>query len=228
VSRRAIRTVTIDLDGTLLDTVDDLASACNAMLVDLGRETHDLDRIARFVGKGMRVLVERCLDGEGTTDAALLAAGVAAFRRRYAEVNGRRATLYPGVREGLKAMRDAGLKLACVTNKPAEFTEPLLERSGLAGYFSAVVSGDTLSVKKPDPAPIRHACELLGGNAAENAHIGDSIHDVEAALAAGSLALLVPYGYGGPMDSGAGAGLVSGLVEAAAVVARLNYTEQSS
>lgn len=228
MTTRTIRTVTIDLDGTLLDTVDDLADACNAMLLDLGRARHEFDQIARFVGKGMRVLVERCLDGEGSTDPALVDDGVAAFRRHYAEVNGRGARLYPGVREGLDALRDSGLRLACVTNKPAEFTAPLLERCGLAGYFSAVVSGDTLPVKKPDPAPILHACGLLGGSGEENVHIGDSIHDIEAALAAGSVALVVPYGYGSPMDSRTGAELVSDLVEAAAVVARLNCTEQSS
>lgn len=220
-----IRSATIDLDGTLVDTLDDLVAACNAMLVDLGRPPRDLQTIRSYVGRGMRVLVERCLDGEGRTAAPVLDAGVEAFRRRYAEVNGRQALVYPGVREGLEALRDGGLTLACVTNKPAEFTEPLLARVGLAGYFSLAVSGDTLAYRKPRPEPILHACMRLGSTPSANVHIGDSAHDCEAAAAAGCLALLVPYGYGDGVDIGPPARLVSDLAEAAGMVARINRTE---
>ena len=126
-------------------------------------------------------------------------------------------------------MRDAGLALACVTNTPAEFTEPLLARLGLAGYFSVVVSGDTLPHKKPRPEPLLHACAALGTTPADNIHIGDSRHDIEAAHAAGCVAFVVPYGYDDPgcMDSRAGARLVSGLFEAAQVVAGINQAEKT-
>lgn len=220
-----IRSLTIDLDGTLVDTVDDLAIACNEMLADLGRTPHDIDDIRNFVGKGMGVLVERCLDGEGCTDAPTLAAGIAAFRRRYAAVNGVHSRPYPGVVEGLAALRAAGFVLGCVTNKPAEFTEPLLDKLGLADNFGIVVSGDTLPYKKPRPEPILHACAGLGSNPAANIHIGDSLHDVEAAHAAGCQAFVVPYGYAGAVDIGAAARLVSDLAEAARVVVRINQTE---
>lgn len=222
-----IRSLTIDLDGTLVDTIDDLAAASNAMLADLGRPARAVADIRRFVGEGMRVLVERCLDGEATTEAALLEAGIAAFRRRYAECNGEQARVYPGVVSGLQALHGAGLALACVTNKPAEFAVPLLQRVGLAEYFPVVVAGDTLPVKKPHPGPILHACASLGSTAATNVHVGDSRHDVEAARAAGSRPLFVGYGYGEAVDRGDDATLVSSLAEVAEWVGRRNCPQSS-
>lgn len=219
-----IRSLTIDLDGTLADTALDLAAASNAMLADLGRAPHSVDDIRAFVGMGMRVLVERCLDGVGCTETTLLEAGIAAFRRRYAEVNGRHARLYPGASAGIAAMRAAGFALGCVTNKPAEFTVPLLDRLGIADCFSIVVSGDTLPFKKPRPEPILHACARLGTAPAANIHIGDSVHDVEAAVAAGCTAWVVPYGYAGGVDIGAHARLVSDLSDAAREAVRINST----
>ena len=223
-----VRSLTIDLDGTLVDSAEDLALACNAMLAELGRPAFDVGVIREFVGMGMRVLVERCLDGEGQTEAGLLDRGVALFRKHYALTNGEASRLYPGVREGLVAMRAAGLALGCVTNKPAEFTLPLLERLGLSEFFSVVVSGDTLAQKKPHPAPILHACAAFSSAPQENIHIGDSIHDVEAALAAGSTPFVVPYGYSGRVDIGAHAKLVSDLVEAARAVAIMNQATVGS
>lgn len=217
-----IQSVTIDLDGTLLDTIEDLAVACNAMLAELGQPQRTLAEIHRFVGKGMAVLVERCLTATAPPDAEALAAGVDLFRRHYREANGRSARLYPGVLDGLAALRAQGLALACVTNKPAAFTLPLLERTGLAGWFPVVVSGDTLPHKKPRPEPILHACAEMGSQPASNLHIGDSINDIQSARAAGCPVLCVPYGYneGRPVDSADCDALVSSLVEAAAWVAK--------
>ena len=222
-----IRSATIDLDGTLADTVDDLHAACNAMLIDLGREARPVDSVRSFVGQGMRVLVERCLDGQGQTEAGLLDRGVESFRRHYRQSNGESARLFPGAREGLDALRAAGLPLACVTNKPAEFTIPLLERLGIAEYFSAVVAGDTLPYKKPRPEPIRHACAQIGAATTENVHIGDSLHDCEAAHAAGCCYFHVPYGYADPAQPvpvaiGKCDALVSDLVDAASRVGVIN------
>ena len=223
-----IRSATIDLDGTLADTVEDLHAACVAMLADLGRPTRSVESVRSFVGQGMRVLVERCLDGEGQTEPALLERGVAAFRRHYAQSNGRASRLFPGAREGLDRLRAAGLPLACVTNKPAEFTLPLLSRLGIADYFSAVVSGDTLPYKKPRPEPLLHACAQIGTAPTDNVHIGDSLHDCEAAHAAGCCYFHVPYGYCDPAEeipvaSGKCDALVSDLAEAAARVDALNH-----
>ncbi|NYT22274.1 phosphoglycolate phosphatase [Alcaligenaceae bacterium] len=188
--------VLIDLDGTLLDTIPDLAAAANAMLAELGAAQLPLADIATFVGKGTEVLVRRCLtDGRLPADDAGTARALAVFNRHYHAVNGRAARLYPGVREGLRAFREQGARLAVVTNKPTEFTLPLLESSGLSEWFSVVVCGDTCPRKKPDPLPLLHACGLLGCPPGRALAIGDSINDALAARAAGITVLAVPYGY---------------------------------
>lgn len=189
---KPIRSVTIDLDGTLLDTVPDLAAAANAMLRELGRPEYPIDTIAGFIGRGIPKLVARCLPD--LDDAAVEQAQVI-FRRHYAIENGRRSTLFPGVLEGLQALRAAGLPLAVITNKAAAFTEPLLVATQLAPWFEFAVSGDTLAHKKPHPAQLLHACERMGTTPAENLHIGDSRHDADAARAAGCPVFIVPYGY---------------------------------
>ncbi|MBI4754271.1 MAG: phosphoglycolate phosphatase [Betaproteobacteria bacterium] len=190
-----VGSVTLDLDGTLLDTVPDLAEAANAMLRELGRPQRSEDEIRRFVGRGIPNLVKRCLSGDAEPSAALLEQANAAFRRHYAVSNGRRTRAYPGVMEGLERMRAMGLKLGCVTNKAAAFTEPLLAVCGLADYLQVVVSGDSLPEKKPHPLPLLFACERMGVHPSQNLHIGDSRHDVSAARAAGCPVFCVPYGY---------------------------------
>lgn len=210
------RSITFDLDGTLLDTVADLAEACSRMLDELGQPPRDETEIRHFVGRGMAVLVERCLTREQPPEAALLARGIDAFRRHYAAVNGLKAQFFPGVREGLAAWHATGLPLAVVTNKPAAFTEVLLERVGIAHYFRAVVSGDTTPQRKPHPAPLLHACAALGSVPADNLHIGDSKHDIETARNAGCAVYCVPYGYneGEPVKAQDCDALVADLVVA--------------
>ncbi len=212
-----LRSATFDLDGTLVDSIPDLAAACHAMLAELGQPPRTDDDIHRFVGKGMAVLVERCLTWEAAPEASLLEAGIAAFRRHYADINGRASTVYPGVVDGLEAFRALGLPLGVVTNKPAAFTAPLLERMGLAAYFEVVISGDTLAFKKPRPEPLLHACALLATEPGLNLHVGDSLNDIESARAAGCPVICVPYGYneGRPVDSADCDALVSDLVAAA-------------
>ena len=187
-----IRSVTIDLDGTLLDTVPDLAAAANGMMRELGRPEFPMDVVASFVGRGIPKLVERCLPD---LDAAAVALAQDIFRRHYAIENGRRSTLFPGVLEGLQAFRAAGLPMAVITNKAAAFTEPLLLATELAPWFGFAVSGDSLPEKKPHPMPLLHACERMGTRPAENLHIGYSRHDAAAARAAGCPVFIVPYGY---------------------------------
>ena len=187
-----IRSVTIDLDGTLLDTVPDLAAAANGMMRELGRPEFPLAVVASFVGRGIPKLVERCLPD---IDATAVAAAQDIFRRHYAIENGRRSTLFPGVLEGLQAFRAAGMQMAVITNKAAAFTEPLLLATELAPWFGFAVSGDSLPEKKPHPMPLLHACERMGTRPAENLHIGDSRHDAAAARAAGCPVFIVPYGY---------------------------------
>jgi len=191
------RAVIIDLDGTLLDTVADLAAAVNAMREELGRGALPEDRVRSFVGKGAEVLVHRALgeDLEARVGPDLLARGMAAFGRHYAVFNGRCARIYPGVREGLDAMRAKGLALACVTNKPQAFAEPLLERCGLRAAFAFVLGGDALERRKPDPLPMIHAARRFGVPPGLVLAIGDSLNDAQAARAAGMPVLAVPYGY---------------------------------
>ncbi|OWT59225.1 phosphoglycolate phosphatase [Candidimonas nitroreducens] len=190
----------LDLDGTLLNTIPDLADASNAMLAELGLEELPQEQVATYVGKGTPHLVARLLQ-ERDTEAgradpqARFQQALAAFLRHYHACNGRRAVLYPGVVEGLQAMRAQGMKLAIVTNKPTEFTPPLLRMKGLDAYFDHVVCGDTCAEKKPHPMPLLHACELLGVQTAQALAIGDSLNDAQAARAAGVHVLAVPYGY---------------------------------
>jgi len=197
-----VRAVTIDLDGTLADSVPDLAVAANLMLRELGRNALQQSLIRTFVGKGIPRLVERVLAGtlDGTVDKSGLEAALPVFERCYLEVNGRHTTLFAGVSEGLDALRAMRLPLACVTNKAARFTLPLLERLGIAHHFVEVISGDTLPQKKPDPAPLMHACRRFGIKPDEMLMIGDSMNDAEAARAAGCPVFCVTYGYNEGQD----------------------------
>jgi len=191
-----ISAILFDLDGTLLDTIPDLAQAVNAMRADLGRAALPQERVAAFVGKGIRRLVLRTLEHDGESpDEARIQACLERFKHHYRQSNGLRAIRYPGVTEGLDAFQRMGLKLAVVTNKSTEFTLPLLERTGLAPYFEQVVCGDTCPEPKPHPMPLLHACSRLGTPAQQALMVGDSINDTQAARAAGMPVLAVPYGY---------------------------------
>jgi phosphoglycolate phosphatase len=218
----AVKAITIDLDGTLLDTIPDLALATNAMLQELGREPLDPALIRTFVGKGIPRLVERALAGhiDGVADAALMARALPVFERCYGKVNGRNTTIYPGVNEGLAALHELGIPLACVTNKSTRFTLPLLEIVGFSRHFRHVVAGDTLARKKPDPAPLLHASEKLGVAPQDMLMIGDSLNDTQAARAAGSPVFCVTYGYNEGVDVHAldADAVLSSLLEAAPLV----------
>jgi len=212
-----IRAVLIDLDGTLLDTVPDLADAANAMLAELGRLTLSQDAIRDFVGKGIPNLVGRCLGYPGESDAPEAREALALFKRHYAAVNGRKTRIYPGVPEGLRALRAAGLKTACVTNKAGAFTEQLLAATGLDRLLDLTVSGDTLAEKKPHPLPFLHLCERFGIAPAEALVVGDSRNDVAGARAAGCPVFCVPYGYSEGEDvRDLGADAIVGTLEEAA------------
>ena len=222
--QKTIKAVLIDLDGTLLDTVPDLADAANAMLAELGRLTLPADTIRDFVGKGIPNLVGRCLGYPGESDAPEAREALALFKRHYAAVNGRKTRIYPGVPEGLRALRAAGLKTACVTNKAGAFTEQLLAATGLDRLLDLTVSGDTLAEKKPHPLPFLHLCERFGIAPAEALVVGDSRNDVAGARAAGCPVFCVPYGYSegeDVRDLGADA-IVATLEEAASRIPSLN------
>ena len=215
-ARFSPRAVLFDLDGTLLDTIADLADAANLALAELGRPARTQDEIHSFVGKGIPHLVRRCMTEGTQASEAEIEQAVAVFRRHYAQVNGVRTRIYPGVTDTLDGMRARGLRLAVVTNKAEAFTMPLLERMAIAHYFDTVISGDTLAVKKPDPAVVYLACERLGVSAAEALMIGDSANDALAAQGAGMPVLLVTYDYseGVPVDTIECDGLLSNAFRA--------------
>lgn len=192
----------VDLDGTMVDTLGDFEVALNAMLGDLSLPRVDRSFIEHTVGKGSEHLIRSTLAHVGG-DAAMFGAAWARYQHHYLRINGEHASVYPGVREGLQALRSQGLALACLTNKPTAFALPLLEKKGLAGYFAQVFGGDAFGRKKPDPLPLLKTCEALGAPPARTLMIGDSSNDARAARGAGCPVVLVSYGYnhGEPVQS---------------------------
>ena len=215
--RIRVRAIAFDLDGTLLDTVHDLAAAINTMLDRLGEAPLPKDTIRTMIGKGMANLVRRALaaargvePSEADEQRAL-----PMYEDAYDRVLGRETTVFPGVREGLERLATAGFGLACVTNKASRFTRPHLDKAGLAHYFSLVIGGDSLAAKKPDPLPLRAAARHFGVAPDRLLVLGDSANDTQAARAAGCPVLCVPYGYneGRPVQSLDCDGIVSSLDE---------------
>ena len=184
----------IDLDGTLVDTQGDFVAALGLTLDGLGLRRVEREFVARTVGKGSEHLLRQTLAEVGG-DPGLYPAAWAAYQRHYLAINGSASELYQGVTEGLQALRDAGLRLACLTNKPLAFARPLLAAKGLDGYFEFVFGGDSFARKKPDPLPLLETCRALGTQPARTLMVGDSRNDAEAAHAAGCPVALVRYGY---------------------------------
>jgi len=191
------RLVMFDLDGTLMDSVPDLAAAVDKMLMLLGRPPAGVARVRDWVGNGSRVLVRRALAGQLDHDGVadeLADEALALFMQAYA--GGHELTaVYPGVRDCLDWLRERRGKLAIITNKPAQFIEPLLEENGLAGYFDWLVGGDTLPQQKPDPAALFWVMDKAGVEPSESLFVGDSRNDVRAAKAATVRCVALTYGY---------------------------------
>jgi phosphoglycolate phosphatase len=184
----------VDLDGTMVDTVGDFEAALRLALADLGWPPVGRDFIARTVGKGSEYLLKRTLEQVGAPPE-LYELAWAHYQRHYIAINGRHSAVYPGVVEGLQALRARGLRLACLTNKPNAFARPLLALKGLDGFFEHAFGGDAFARKKPDPLPLVETCKALGSEPARTLMVGDSRNDAEAARAAGCPVVLVSYGY---------------------------------
>jgi phosphoglycolate phosphatase len=216
-----VKAVMLDLDGTLINSAPEIASAINLMLADLNRSVLLAKQVESYIGEGSAVLIKRCLNSQldisclnDEPDATLFAQAEKLFFAHYAN-NVTDSKPYEGVIEGLQALRDKGLRLACVTNKPEKFTLPLLQKSGLAEFFEIVVSGDSLPKKKPDPMQLQHICAKLDVHTFEAMLVGDSETDIAAAHAAGCFIVTVPYGYnqGRPINEAMVDAMIADLTE---------------
>jgi len=184
----------VDLDGTMVDTLGEFVAVLRLTLTELGLPRVDRAFVEHTVGKGSEHLLRRTLAHVGG-DPALYDAAWAAYQRHYLDLNGQHSDVYPGVLDGLQRLRDAGLRLACLTNKPVAFARPLLASKGLDGFFELVFGGDSFARKKPDPLPLLETCKALGTLPAHTLMVGDSSNDAQAARAAGCPVVLVTYGY---------------------------------
>ncbi len=192
-----VKAVILDLDGTLIHTAPEIAQAANGLRADLGLPALDAKLIEGYIGEGAATLIKRCLAEDiGELDAEQSANVYASFSRHYAKIVAD-SQPYDNVLESLHDLKQAGYRLACVTNKPESFTLPLLQKSGLNAYFELVVSGDSLPKKKPDPLPLMYVCEQFNILPQSALLVGDSKTDVAAAWAAGCYVFTVPYGYNG-------------------------------
>lgn len=194
---RRPKLVLIDVDGTLVDSVPDLAFCVDAMLEQMNLPRRGEDRVRQWVGNGVERLVKRALINrlEGEPEPALFARALPLFLELYSHNTAKRSRLYPGVVEGLAYLKHAGYRLGAVTNKIARFTEPLLTELDARDYFALIVSGDTLPKQKPDPLPLQYAAEQFELAPQDCLMVGDSSNDVAAARAAGFQIVCVSYGY---------------------------------
>jgi phosphoglycolate phosphatase len=219
-----IRAVIVDLDGTMVDTAGDFQVAINRMRAEFDLQPLPVETITDFVGKGSEHLVRGVLslDWEAQQVLERFDAAMTSYQRHYLDINGDHSLVYPGVQEGLQALKEKGLRLACVTNKPIAFTEPLLDKKGLRRFFEIVYGGDSLPRKKPDPVALLQVCTDFALKPDQVVAIGDSINDAQAARAAGCLVLHVPYGYnhGHAIQEVDSDGIVETLLHAAQLISK--------
>ncbi len=199
---RPVKGVLFDLDGTLVDSVPDLAQSVNYAMRQLDRPQHTVEQVRQWVGNGMDRLLHRALTNsvEDDADADLHAVAKRHFSTWYGQHFADQSRLYAGVVDTLDTLQNRGVKLGCVTNKPIGFTLPLLKQLGIHHYFSAVVGGDSTPAVKPDPLPILHCCELLDLSPEQCLMVGDSINDFLAGSRAGAATIMVDYGYNQGID----------------------------
>lgn len=221
-----VRAAIIDLDGTMLDTVPDFHVAINGMRGEFELPSISAEAIALMIGKGSENLIRTvlALDFDPAGVEQRFAQAMDGYQRHYLAINGQHSTLYPDVEAGLAAMKAAGLRLACVTNKPIAFALPLLKLKNLDQYFEIVYGGDSLAKKKPDPLPLLQVCADFDLAPSTVVAIGDSSNDAQAARAAGCPVLTVPYGYnhGHSIHDTDSDGIVNTLLEAAHVISMQN------
>jgi phosphoglycolate phosphatase len=216
------RAVVFDLDGTLIDSGPDLARLLNKVLIECGRSEIDPIRVQGFIGDGVAKLVERGFAATGDAGSEQCRIATERFLALYEAEPAALTRPYSGVAETLDRLRREGRRLAVCTNKAERVTHAVLKALGIDEYFQAVIGGDTLAARKPDPAPLRAAIERLGLAHAEAVMIGDNEHDAATAEAAAVPFVLVAYGYARvPLASLTAAAIVERFDEIPAALARL-------
>ncbi|MEI7841716.1 MAG: phosphoglycolate phosphatase [Gallionellaceae bacterium] len=199
-----IAAIVIDLDGTLLHTAPELAESANRMLRDMGRPPVSQDLLMSYIGNGIHWLVKRALTGDmhAEPDSAVFDKALPIFEKHYTELL-LESKPFPNVMVSLDAMKAAGFRLGCITNKVERYTAPLLKGIGMAHYFDIILAGDTLPEKKPHPMPLIHAAKFFGVPIEQLLLVGDSLSDMQAARAACCPIFCVPYGYnhGEPVET---------------------------
>ena len=207
-----IEAVIVDLDGTMIDTLGDFEVALNRMLAEFSLPCVDRAFVRATIGKGSEHLIRSTLSfienkqftpvdtAQNATRLVAFDTALKSYQSHYLACNGDSAEVYAGVVEGLTTLQALGLKMACLTNKPMAFAQPLLKAKGLDGFFSHVFGGDSFEKKKPDPLPLLKTCEALGSQPQRTLMIGDSSNDAQAAHAAHCPVVLMTYGYNHGQD----------------------------
>ena len=198
------RLIAFDLDGTLIDSVPDLAVGVQRALQEVGLAQPSEDQVRDWVGNGAQVLVERALSWalNAAPEAALQQNAYEAFMRHYGAAPNALTKLYPDASEALHELHEAGFVLALITNKPERFIAPILSHFGVLALFTSTVGGDSLAEKKPSPLPLLHVAHTLDIAPSASVMVGDSRHDIAAGKAAGFTTVALPYGYnhGDPIE----------------------------
>ena len=208
--------IAFDLDGTLVDSIPDVARCIDRTMLRFGVPARGEALVRDWIGDGVERLVDRALTGEldGVADPDLRREACEVFLGLHSVHGHERSRVYPGVREGLAALRARGAVFACITNKPHGLAVDLLAHLELIDHFALVLGGDSLPRRKPDPLPLIHACARIGAAVERSLFVGDSRNDVEAARAAGMPVVCVGYGYNHGRDvSEAGPDAVIGSLE---------------
>lgn len=185
--------IIFDLDGTLIDSVPDLAAAIDKTLAHFSKPPAGVDHVRTWIGNGSMKLVARAIEWAGLDNDKLNDAHEV-FLREYADCHDG-TVAYNGVSEGLERLISCGFEIAICTNKPSQFLPKILQKMGREDKFSCVIGGDSLPIKKPDPAPLLHICEKLGVNPSQAIMVGDSKNDILAGKSAGMTTLALSYGY---------------------------------
>jgi len=192
MSALPLRAVLFDLDGTLVDSAPDLISAVQALCNELGAPPPDAEAVRRVVSAGGRAMLRQGLPG---ADEVMIDQWLPRFLDIYSVNMAEHTRLYDGMDEVLGGFEARGIAWGIVTNKPGWLARPLLDLLALNARCSALVTGDCLPVRKPDPAPVLYACELARVDAASTAFVGDDLRDVQAGRAAGTLTIAAAWGY---------------------------------